>query len=79
MVTPIERTNKHRQDEILSPTSDSQPHSQPVGDQGAKSAANAELYAFYQSLIPQGCKEKEVAFNLRSKSMVTNFMDIPEH
>ena len=50
-------------------------------DKGVKSAANAELYAFYQSLIPQGSKEKDgahEAFNLRSKSMVTNFMDIPE-
>lgn len=48
---------------------------------GVKSAANAELVAFYQSLIPEGSKEKDDdgnAFNLRSKSMVTNFMDIPD-
>ena len=51
-----------------------------MADKGVKSAANAELYAFYQSLIPQNSKEKDPAggFNLRSKSMVTNFMDIPD-
>ena len=47
-----------------------------------KSAANAELYAFYQSLIPQNSKEKDDggrnALNMRSRSMVTNFMDIPD-
>ena len=52
-----------------------------IGDKGIKSAANAELLTFYQSLIPQGSKEKDGTlggFNLRSKSMVTNFMDIPD-
>ena len=52
-----------------------------IGDKGVKSAANAELLTFYQSLIPQGSKEKDGSlggFNLRSKSMVTNFMDIPD-
>ena len=52
-----------------------------MGDKGVKSAANPELLTFYQSLIPQNSKEKEGShggFNIRSKSMVTNFMDIPD-
>ena len=52
-----------------------------MNDKGVKSAANAELLTFYQSLIPQNSKEKEGShggFNMRSKSMVTNFMDIPD-
>lgn len=50
------------------------------GEKGAKSAANAELYAFYQSLIPQNSKERDRDAMLlpKSKSMVTNFMDIPD-
>ena len=51
------------------------------GNKEVKSAANAELYAFYQSLIPQNSKEKDDgrdALGIRSRSMVTNFMDIPE-
>ena len=81
MITPVNTKSKfNKYNDMAVAPRDGDRDSPQASSKEVKSEANAELYGFFQSLIPENSKEKEAhnALNTRSKSMVTNFMDIPE-